>query len=463
MTIYIEDNEYANEMKDQLREIVNGDKSLIISPTSISLDDIKYFQVTYQPVTTLIGPGNPDLGKELIKKLANQSGKHIYIHGVQPSLGMLTRTGEYKVIQNEGGGFTTDQNQYPHVDLYVDATAANQRYPITIEEPWMNTTEKFEAPYVRLYHELLHAEGLIDQVSHSHGVIIPKVNQLRAQRSFGYQREEPCFIVSAASGSSTSEEVETLQKIRNEVLRQNRIGKLIEQHVYAAYMRFSPQIAQEVARSIQLRRIVLEIFVEPFIAFLVLTRDYALEKQNRREMRQTIERVRRRLGERYTWSELSEVSRLVGIWAVRLRSPASPGTGMVYPLSWEGVDAEGVLDYLLASINAEVPNDPYIIWAIRPLADMWQIVVDRSPRPERLFIDRVHGWVADLPVPDELHQLPPQAIAEAIRELGQTVFKHDPLRSTLIRRIIRADSGKRTDDDLFGSGHRATEIEELRC
>jgi hypothetical protein len=462
MTIYIEDNQYSSEMKDELRKVVNGDKSLIISPTSVSIDDTKYFQVTYQPASTLIGPSNPDLGKALVKKLANQTEKHIYIHGEHPFFRMSIG-GEDCVVQNKGGGFTTDTRRHPHIDVYVDGTANNQRYPITIEEPGLNSTEVLEHPYVRLYHELLHAEGYIDNIRHSHPVIEPKVNQFRTQRGLGYEIEVPyCFIVSAASGSATSKEVEALQQIRNQMLRPNHIGHLIERRIYTAYMRFSPEVARAIKRSAELRWLILEIIVRPFIVFLVLTRDYAFETQDRRQLRGTIERFRERLLERYTWSELSELSGLIARWASRLRSPPDPAVAVQHPPSRHGVNAAGVLDYLSASINAAVPNDPYIIWATRPLSAIWEIVVDRSSPPEELFIDRVHGWVADLPVPDELRRLPPEAIADGFRELEQTALKHAPLRAALVRRI-EFERGEASHYQPFTPASRRPEVEALRC
>jgi hypothetical protein len=463
MTIYIEDNQYSNEVKDQLRKVVNGDKSLIISPTSVSIDDVKYFQVTYQPATTLVGPGNPDLGKALINKLANQSEKHIYIHGEHPFFRIPPVGGEDYVVQNEGGGFTTDTQRYPHVDLYVDGTENNQRYPITIEEPGFNSTEVFEDPYIRLYHEFLHAEGLIDRIPHSHPVIEPKVNQLRTQRGLGYEIEVPyCFIVSAASGSATSKEVEALQQIRNQLLRPNRIGHLIERRIYSAYMRFSPAVAQAIERSAELRWLILEIIVRPFIVFLDLTKGYAFETQDRRQLRSTIEQFRERLLERHTWAELAELSGLIASWASRLQSPPDPAIAMQDPPSRQGVNAERVLGWLSASINAAAPNDPYIIWATRPLSAIWEIVVDRGPCPEELFIDRVHGWVADLPLPDELRQLPPEAIADGLRELEQTALKHEPLRAALVRRI-ELERGGAGHYQPFAPASHGPEMEALRC
>jgi hypothetical protein len=463
MTIYIQDNQYSNEVKDQLRKIVYSDKSLIISSTSILAPGadpaLRYFEVTYQPPATLVGQ---DLGRQLINKLANQSAKHTFIHGEHPFF-RASVEGNDTVVQNEGGGFTTDRLLPPHVSLYVDGTSDSKRYPITIEEPWLNTNEIFEDPYIRLYHELLHAEGLIDQIPHSHPVLIPKVNQLRTQRGLGYEREVPwCFIVSAASGSASSKEVEALQQIRNQLLRPNRIGHLIEHRIYAAYMRFSPQVAQAIERSSELRWLILEIIVRPFIVFLALTRDYAFETQNRRQLRSTIERFRERLLERYTWAELSELSGLIASWASRLRSPPDPVIAVQPPRSWQGVNAEGVLDYLSATINAAVPNDPYITWATRPLSAIWEIVVDRSSCPEELFIERVHGWVANLPLPDELHQLPPEAIADGLRELAQTVLKHEPLRAALARRI-EVDRGGSGHHERFAPGSGGAEMEELRC
>jgi hypothetical protein len=203
LSIFIEDNDYAGAVKADLTRISHpqADPHLcdlrgptFLPPVPMAIGDKvssgTYFKVDYPAPTH---PSDP--GAQLLSKLANYRPKHIFVHGVRndfrwtyydPRGSTLT-----KFISEEGGGLTTDMKSQPHVDLYIDGSETNVSYPITIKQDHCFISISERNPYVRLYHELLHAEGLIFGLAHGHWTVIPKTNEFRRQRGLGYERVLP--------------------------------------------------------------------------------------------------------------------------------------------------------------------------------------------------------------------------------------------------------------------------------
>lgn len=204
MSIFVEDNEYANEVKAELTRISHPQANPhycdqlgpgFLTPVPMAIGDKvssgMYLKVDYP------APTHPsDLGAQLLSKLANYQPTHILIHGVPNNFRWTyfdpRGSSVTKFISEEGGGFTTDVKSQPHVDLYIDGSENNVRYPITImSSDYCFVSIPERKPYVRLYHELLHAEGLIFGQAHRHWTVIPKTNDFRRQRGLGYERVLP--------------------------------------------------------------------------------------------------------------------------------------------------------------------------------------------------------------------------------------------------------------------------------
>jgi len=74
--------------------------------------------------------------------------------------------------------------------------------------------------------------------------------------------EEPaCFIATAAYGTSTSAELDTLRAFRDEVLLQNSLGS----QFVALYYEFSPPLADFISEHDELRVLVRELLVDPLV------------------------------------------------------------------------------------------------------------------------------------------------------------------------------------------------------
>lgn len=73
-----------------------------------------------------------------------------------------------------------------------------------------------------------------------------------------------CFVATAAYGTETAAELDTLRDFRDDVLLRNALGsRLVE-----AYYRISPPIADFIARNDFLRAIIREMLIDPIVDFL---------------------------------------------------------------------------------------------------------------------------------------------------------------------------------------------------
>ena len=72
---------------------------------------------------------------------------------------------------------------------------------------------------------------------------------------------ESCFIATAAYGTSTAEEIDTLRALRDEVLLQNSLGS----QFVTLYYEFSPPVADFISEHEGLRTLIKEVLVEPVV------------------------------------------------------------------------------------------------------------------------------------------------------------------------------------------------------
>ena len=79
----------------------------------------------------------------------------------------------------------------------------------------------------------------------------------------------PCFIATAAYGTPTAEQIDVLREFRDVVLLKSTVGS----QFVALYYRFSPPIADFIARSDLLRTLVRELLVDPIVWIVEATGD----------------------------------------------------------------------------------------------------------------------------------------------------------------------------------------------
>ena len=77
----------------------------------------------------------------------------------------------------------------------------------------------------------------------------------------GARSDEGCFIATAAYGTSTAGEIDTLRAFRDEVLLQNSLGS----QSVAFYYEVSPPVADFISEHEPLRTLVRELLVEPVV------------------------------------------------------------------------------------------------------------------------------------------------------------------------------------------------------
>lgn len=81
---------------------------------------------------------------------------------------------------------------------------------------------------------------------------------------------EGCFIATAAYGSPSSEQVEFLRDLRDNILRRTRAGSEFFTHYWQYYYRISPPIAEEMRRDPELRRLLRWSIVDPWLNYMRL-------------------------------------------------------------------------------------------------------------------------------------------------------------------------------------------------
>jgi hypothetical protein len=76
-----------------------------------------------------------------------------------------------------------------------------------------------------------------------------------------YDSGEGCFIATAAYGTSTAAEIDTLRAFRDEVLLESTLGSQLVEWYY----RTSPPVADFIAENSLLRTIVRELVIDPIV------------------------------------------------------------------------------------------------------------------------------------------------------------------------------------------------------
>jgi hypothetical protein len=234
-----------------------------------------------------------------------------------------------------------------------------------------------------------------------------------------------CFIATAATGSSDSEEIANLRQLRSRARNASRIADHLIDAVYSEYVQFSPAIAAEIDADAFAREIVLRVVVKPLVAWYTLAAKLGLEHSHAAAVASAV-------------NDLTHVCpaylQPAGIVAVleAIRSDAAFPDGIAGTL---GVFAER---------TREAARFPIASWAIvEPLVRVWKSAAEHLDP-----IREVAQWLATAPlerlalssssdlVDDDLSALSQffDFAPEARRQLGERLLAAWPDSAVALRR-----------------------------
>lgn len=464
------DNSHKDTIAGLLKEIANNDLDFSVSATASSLDDpmLKGYQVTYNPATP------KDNGQELIKLLVNKPTNRILIRGLS-SAGTISllppgrSRPEIYSITEKGGGFVPTF-QESDVDVYFDAEDCSSAGYFFLDASGKKVKV---TPYIRLFHELVHAKVNIEgNPTHDEDPVITETNQFHKQRGIteraGHEggcyssttSPSVCLIVTAASGSAHAPHVEALLDVRNNLLRTNALGSILERCIYTAYMKFSPLVAGDLFQSAELRQTMLRFFVEPLIDYLLLAQAYVASRGNITTIRRELARLRRRYGQDFGWQTIITHTELVNHWVETFRR--GDDENRVDPrIPDDPANLEQVLHYLHAAMNLYTPTNPFLLWAIvEPIHTFWQLMAAKEEAAAGFFVASLHNWLATIPIPGEVKQVTAATMRQGLSDLAETFLMDEALRAQLAARLLAQMEAESTYDlraMLYQAGYSIAE------
>jgi hypothetical protein len=199
-----------------------------------------------------------------------------------------------------------------------------------------------------------------------------------------------CFIVTATTGSSASEEIVVMRQLRDRVAAVSGLGAQLIDAIYGEYFQFSPAIAADLQQDATAREAVLQIVVRPLFAWYTLAGALGLERDAA-----AVKRAVRDVGKacpRYLASTIAAL-----LETIRAGEPLPAGAPRM------------LLDF--APRIREAAQFRFASWAILdPLVRVWT-----STSRQLDVTDEVAQWLATAPV-QALR--PPRDAAALDREFG---------------------------------------------
>jgi len=261
-----------------------------------------------------------------------------------------------------------------------------------------------------------------------------------------------CFIASAAYQSAYSDKVERLRRFRDQHLRDTKLGRQFFDAFYSEYYRYSPVIAQTMARSATFRDEVRRIIVDPFIEFMDVFEFYLMNDEHGEAFAAFVDRV---LAPEQSNRSESDVDAIL-YEIIRLRSSLEGGaqqgkTGVAK--GTETGSATNVIRFLAASILAHGKVTDYSVWVlIEPLLIHWSTIRERTGGADAAVIGAsyllaIDNWFGRLP---SLPGFPVMSKAELevdLSRLQQMMFRGAKARRMFGLQICRQFAG-RTDYDV---------------
>lgn len=189
--------------------------------------------------------------------------------------------------------------------------------------------------------------------------------------SGGQEFDGGCFIVSAATGSTSSFEVTRLRALRDRIRTSSRLGGDLIDRVYGEYFQFSPVIATKVQQDALTREVVLQAIVRPLFAWYTLAGMLGFDEADEEGVGQCVQDI-------------------------LTACPAEFGETIVAVL--EALRCEGELPpdtpQLIVDLAAQIAHFRFASWAILdPLIRVWHAATDQLD-----VVDEVADWLASAPL-----------------------------------------------------------------
>jgi hypothetical protein len=234
-----------------------------------------------------------------------------------------------------------------------------------------------------------------------------------------------CFIVTAATGSSDSEEIANLRLLRCRARTASRIADQLIDAIYSEYVQFSPAMAADIGTDAFARQIVLQVVVKPLVAWYTLAGKLGLEHSDTVAIASAVKDVAR------ACPSYLQPEALVAVLEA-IRSDADLPAGMAGSMGGFGDRIRDASKFPIAS------------WAIlEPLVRVWTATAEH--------LDPVHEvahWLATAPldrlalssssrwVDDDLSALSRffDFAPEARRQLGERLLAAWPDSEVALRR-----------------------------
>lgn len=223
-----------------------------------------------------------------------------------------------------------------------------------------------------------------------------------------------CFIVTAATGSAQSAEVNGLRQLRDRVGGVSRLGAQLIEAIYREYAQFSPAIAADLEQDTVSRQAVLWVVVRPLVAWYSLAGKLGLERDE--------ESVR---------AAVQQVAEA----CPRYLSPASIASMLEVVRSGRELP-ETAPDLLreFAPKIADAARFPFASWGIlEPLVRVWTAAAEG-----RDVVEEVAQWLAGAPIDSFLIPASPQQLESELEVLSGIMAFHPAARRQLGERLLAA-------------------------
>ncbi|MGH7497794.1 MAG: CFI-box-CTERM domain-containing protein [Gemmatimonadales bacterium] len=189
-----------------------------------------------------------------------------------------------------------------------------------------------------------------------------------------------CVIVTVASQSGISAEVQALRVLRDRVLRKSELGFTFFDRLFRAYYSFSPQVVSLMARNPNLRPLILDVYVRPLIRSLQMIQHLTIDRGNQESA------------------------------TALLREIVDPeGVTVQQVLVWKLLDGDRALlgeteAELAALLEARATGIPHIQWAMVEPVQMWFKAMEQLTAGASLetvgawWKDRIDEWAPRVPI-----------------------------------------------------------------
>lgn len=253
-----------------------------------------------------------------------------------------------------------------------------------------------------------------------------------------------CLIASAAYGSPHASQLNNARRLRDLVLRRSAWGAEFFDKMHYEYYRFSPQVADTMNRQPAVRQAIWVLTVEPFFQFLGILEAYVRHGRGVAPVAQAT--LRRFAAELPNAGIQAEQARAIFLAFSNLKArlqPTMDGDDAADPVfaSEDGADAAGILASLSAIIEAAVPADGYVSWALLdPLILFWK-AVSQCDGPGSQFLQEIDEWLCSTPIPSCYSLLDEQAVEDDLRYLRDIWFTSPEVRETVGKRLSKSLDG----------------------